>query len=121
MEHQNVYTCVAFMLSRWNWHIFPRAETALSYAITLSESCAFGCLITASNLESASAVEHNKKIQKIYIQLATAKQSNGSGQLTSNKGFENRSAKLSTNTNTINSSLQRHLIIFSILTLDKQH
>lgn len=54
-------TCAAFMLSRWNWHIFPRAETALSYAITLSEWSAFGCLITASNLESASAKE------KIYL------------------------------------------------------
>jgi hypothetical protein len=47
------------MLSRWNWHIFPRAETALSYAITLSESRAFGCVITAFNLESASVEEKN--------------------------------------------------------------
>lgn len=48
-------TCAASILSRWNWHIFPRAETALSYAITLSECSALGCLITTSNLDRASA------------------------------------------------------------------
>ena len=37
----------------WNRHIFPRAETALSYAITFSEWRALGCFITATNLESA--------------------------------------------------------------------
>lgn len=47
-------TWAASILSRWNWQIFPRAETALSYAITLSECSAFGCLITKSNLERAS-------------------------------------------------------------------
>jgi len=48
-------TCVASILSRWNWHIFPRAETALSYAITLSECSALGCRITTFNLVRASA------------------------------------------------------------------
>lgn len=62
------------MLSRWNWHIFPRAETALSYAITLSECCAFGCVITAFNLESASVEEpkktyYNNSVRTLWFQI----------------------------------------------------
>lgn len=59
--YKEISTRAASMLSRWNSHIFPRAETALSYAIVLSEWCALGSLITAFNRERASANKCNKR------------------------------------------------------------
>jgi ABC-type uncharacterized transport system permease subunit len=47
-------TWEASTLSQWKWQNFPRAETTLLYAITLSKSEAFGCLITLYNLDSDS-------------------------------------------------------------------
>lgn len=66
-DNKMICTCVASILSRWNWHIFPRAETALSYDITLSECSALGCRITTFNLVRASA----KRDKRICIKATT--------------------------------------------------
>jgi hypothetical protein len=48
-------TCGALILSRWNLHIFPRAETAISYAFLFSELDESGCLITEFKLTTAAS------------------------------------------------------------------
>lgn len=102
-------TCVASILSRWNWHIFPRAETALSYAITLSECIALGCLITTSNLERASVNRQKMNCLPMMYKGNNSKDKANHAwgrQRTSNKRLEHRSTKLSTNSNPINSCLK---------------
>ena len=71
-RHSALCTWAASILSRWYWHIFPRAETTLSYAITFSEWVALGCLITISNLERASGYCSNHLSKKWYRQRSQA-------------------------------------------------
>jgi hypothetical protein len=63
------YTFSALSFSRWNCKIFPRAETAVSWAITYSICNALGCPITAFKAETAPAKEKLRGLlQKLTAQ-----------------------------------------------------
>lgn len=100
-----MYTWAESILSRWYWQIFPRAETALSYAITFSCCKALGCWITAFNLDRASAKIHEQNVILIINIFSNCIIESRSS--TSNQRFKHRSSKLCTNTKAIHSSLQK--------------
>lgn len=99
-------TWAASKLLRWNRHIFPRAETALSYAMTLSEFNLLGCRITTSNLERASTERRTANAFRITTAYSNKWNYENANKATGNKRPECWSTKLCTYPYPVNSSLK---------------